>query len=150
MRRREKQRLAMLLGPGAILLAGWLFAGQAIAPPPERPDPDRMVMLASQIRVVDGDTIEHAGRKYRLTGYDTPETHFSECSSEKALGDRATRRLRQLIDDAKSVRLEPERGTDRYGRGLGKLLIDGQDAGDLLISEGLARPYLGGKRQGWC
>ncbi|MEY8800157.1 thermonuclease family protein [Leisingera sp. XS_AS12] len=109
-----------------------------------------MAMLASQIRVVDGDTIEYAGRKYRLTGYDTPETHFSECSSEKALGDRATRRLRQLIDRADSVRLETERGTDRYGRGLGRLLIDGRDAGDLLINEGLARPYRGGQRQSWC
>lgn len=81
MRRRERQRLAMLLGPGAFLLAGWLLAGQASEPPPERPISARQAILASGIRVVDGDTIEFGGNKFRHTGYNTPETHFAKCSS---------------------------------------------------------------------
>lgn len=150
MRRGGKSRLIVLIAPGVLLLAGWLFTGQWTAPAPEQSNAVRMVVVASQIRVVDGDTIEVHGRKYRLTGYDTPETDMSKCSSEKALGDRATRRLRQLIDQAGSVRLETELGRDRYGRRLGQLWIDGQDAGRLLVNEGLARQYRGGQRQSWC
>jgi endonuclease YncB( thermonuclease family) len=40
-------------------------------------------------RVVDGDTIEAPfGVKYRLLGFDTPETFFSKCGEELRLGRR--------------------------------------------------------------
>lgn len=49
-------------------------------------------------RVIDGDTIEAPfGVKYRLLGFDTPETYFSKCDEELELGRRATERLEELM-----------------------------------------------------
>ena len=47
--------------------------------------------------MVDGDTIWLQGTKIRIADIDTPETHQPRCASEKALGDKATQRLQQLL-----------------------------------------------------
>jgi endonuclease YncB( thermonuclease family) len=39
---------------------------------------------------------------------------------------------------------------DRYRRSLAHLTVNGKDVGEILISEGLARPYNGKHRDGWC
>ena len=46
---------------------------------------------------------------------------------------------------------DPETGrmTDRYGRMLATISVNGRDVGDMLISENLARPWEG-KRRSWC
>lgn len=99
--------------------------------------------------VVDGDTIWLRGRKIRIADIDAPETHDPRCSSEKALGDRATLRLQQLLNSG-IVTLRPaDRDTDRYGRLLRFVLVDGESVGDVLVGEGLARWY-GGHRRPWC
>ncbi|MEX0303290.1 MAG: thermonuclease family protein [Leisingera sp.] len=41
-------------------------------------------------------------------------------------------------------------GRDKYGRGLGRVILNGNARGDILISEGLARRYTRGRRKGWC
>lgn len=105
---------------------------------------------ASAVRVIDGDTIEYGGQSIRLVGFDTPETFFADCPAEKALGDAATARLRQLIGSAGNLQLFLRNERDRYGRGLGRLLVDGHDVGEVLVSEGLARLYNGGQRGEWC
>jgi len=61
----------------------------------ERPQPE--ILSASQIYVIDGDTIDVDGQRYRLTGFDTPETYRAECESEKLRGDQATARMRALV-----------------------------------------------------
>jgi endonuclease YncB( thermonuclease family) len=63
----------------------------------------------------------------------------------------ATGELAALIRKAKTVRIVPGGGGDRYQRRLGRLLIDGRDVADLMVARGLARRYSGrGPRQGWC
>lgn len=104
----------------------------------------------SAVRVIDGDTIEYGGLSIRLVGFDTPETYYAKCAAEKARGDAATMRLGQLIRNAGSLQLFLRDERDRYGRGLGSILVDGLNVGDVLISEGLARRYNGGQRRGWC
>lgn len=100
--------------------------------------------------VVDGDTIWMNGVKIRIADIDTPETHPPRCAAEAELGDRATRRLQNLLN-AGPVTLEPiERDEDRYGRKLRRVVRGGTSLGDILIAEGLARPYSGGPRSGWC
>lgn len=100
--------------------------------------------------VVDGDTIWMGGVKIRVADIDTPETHPPRCAAEAEVGDRATRRLQQLLN-AGPVALEPiERDEDRYGRKLRLIVRNRVSLGETLISEGLARPYHGGPRQGWC
>jgi len=99
--------------------------------------------------VVDGDTIWLQGQKIRIADIDTPETHDFRCASEKALGERATQRLRQLLNNG-TVTLQPiDRDEDGYGRKLRLVLVNGSSVGDTLVSEGLARWYEGGRRP-WC
>ncbi|MGB1216173.1 MAG: thermonuclease family protein [Pikeienuella sp.] len=107
-------------------------------------------VASSEVYAIDGDTIAIGEDRYRLMGFDTPETRFAKCDAERELGNQATRRLESLISAAQSVTLHVEPRPDRYDRFLAVLEADGQDVGPVLISEGLARPYDGGQRQGWC
>lgn len=100
--------------------------------------------------VVDGDTFWLAGEKIRIADIDAPETHPPNCDAEAAKGAAATRRLHALLNAGPFTLERIERDTDRYGRTLrivarGRLSIGGQ-----LVSEGLARPYRGGRREPWC
>lgn len=106
----------------------------------------------SRIRVIDGDTIEDMRDDitYRLVNIDTPETGSrARCSAERALGNRATEAVRTLISQAERLELRPTGRIDRYGRTIAFVVIDGQDMGETLISEGLARPWRG-RREPWC
>lgn len=107
-------------------------------------------LTASEVFAVDGDTLGHGDDRYRLTGFDTPETFRAQCAAERALGLKAKARLTELIRSAGEVKLEIEPDLDRYGRFLAVASVNGHEVGFVLISEGLARPYRGGKRQSWC
>ena len=99
--------------------------------------------------VVDGDTIWLEGQKIRIADIDAPETHEPRCASEQELGDRATQRLQQLLNNG-AVTLQPiDRDEDRYGRKLRIVQVNGRSVGDTLVGEGLARWYAGGRRP-WC
>lgn len=100
--------------------------------------------------VVDGDTIWLDGQKIRIADIDTPETHPARCPQEARLGKAATRRLQELLNQGPFDLRTPRRATDRYGRQLRVLERDGVSLGMILVREGLARPYKGGKRQPWC
>lgn len=104
----------------------------------------------SSIYVVDGDTVRVGADSLRLIGLDTPETYEPRCDYELALGQAATARLRELIVRGDGVDLIVLPGRDRYDRGLAQLFVGGKNIADILISEGLARPYVGGRRLGWC
>ncbi|MFO1238815.1 MAG: thermonuclease family protein [Sphingomonadaceae bacterium] len=100
--------------------------------------------------VVDGDTIWMDGVKIRVADIDAPETHPSRCPAEADLGNRATLRLQQLLNAGPVTLEQVGRDEDRYGRKLRILVRQGRSLGDILVSEGLARPYQGGPRAGWC
>ncbi|MGB3556186.1 MAG: thermonuclease family protein [Jannaschia sp.] len=123
-----------------MILASCLIAGSVWAEP---------VPLAT-VRVIDGDTIDVGGERYRLVGFDTPETWKPRCAYERALGETATARLVDLIGSGLVVDLVVLPGRDRYDRGLARLFIGGADVKDVLIAEGLARVYDGSRRPGWC
>ena len=99
--------------------------------------------------VVDGDTFWFQGQKIRMADIDAPETHPSRCAHEADLGQRATLRLQDLLNEGPII-LEPiDRDTDVYGRKLRIVARDGQSLGKILVSEGLARSWTG-SRQPWC
>jgi len=100
--------------------------------------------------VVDGDTIWLQGEKIRIADIDTPETHPSRCAQEALLGEKATLRLRDLLNQGRLSVQPIKRDRDRYGRKLRILERDGQSLGLILVREGLARPYQGGRRAPWC
>lgn len=127
-----------------------LTAALVIMPIAGLTDVNHGAVSAGRIHVVDGDTIRIGNTTYRLVGFDTPETWRPQCGYEEALGNEATDRLQDLLDASLRTELVVLPGRDRYDRSLARLLIDGRDVGGILISEGLARPYERGARQGWC
>ncbi|WP_291133477.1 thermonuclease family protein [Erythrobacter sp.] len=101
--------------------------------------------------VVDGDTIWYRGTKIRIADIDTPETFRPSCERERMIGERATRRLQELLNEgAFTLALPPSgRETDRYGRALRVVLRGGESLGQRLVREGLAMRW-GGPRREWC
>jgi endonuclease YncB( thermonuclease family) len=100
--------------------------------------------------VVDGDTI-HApfGVKYRLMGFDTPEIFHAKCDAEFELGMAAKKRLEELLASGE-VRVIESGRIDKYRRTLARVEVNGRDVGEILIGEGLARPYKGERCKSWC
>ncbi|WP_271599263.1 thermonuclease family protein [Bradyrhizobium sp. CCBAU 45384] len=109
-------------------------------------------IAADQVHVVDGDTIRiyHETPDVRLVGFNAPETRRAQCAQERELGDRATRRLRDIVRsqplDFDFVDCSCPPGTEgtfscNYGRSCGVLKANGTDIGQTLISEGLAVPF---------
>lgn len=99
--------------------------------------------------VVDGDTFWQDGEKVRVADIDTPETHPSRCPYEAELGDKATQRLRALLNQGAFELRSVDRDRDRYGRKLRTVVRDGRSLGGILVSEGLAREWTG-RRRPWC
>ena len=117
---------------------------------------------AEVIRIIDGDTIEVRARIWlgqyieigvRLAGLDAPELR-GKCAREKALALRVKARLEQLAKPGSRVRLTKIREGKYAGRVVAVVSFQylyGQEAlATVLIEEGLARRYKGGRRQGWC
>lgn len=99
--------------------------------------------------VVDGDTFWMDGERVRVADIDAPETHPTRCAYEADLGQRATLRLRELLNDG-PVELEAiDRDRDQYGRKLRIVTRNGESLGLRLVAEGLARNWTG-SRQPWC
>lgn len=100
--------------------------------------------------IVDGDTLWSGSVKIRIADIDTPEISQPRCAAEKALGERATVRLMELVNVGPfQMQAWLGRGEDKHGRKLRVLVRDGRSFGDILVSEGLARTWTG-RRQPWC
>ena len=115
------------------------------------------------IRCVDGDTVDayidlgfsvKVKKRIRLHGINTPESRTRDLE-EKARGLAAKDRLKAILEGAKSIQLNSF-GVGKYGRCLGELhvdMLDGKDCltltnvNQLLITEGHAVAYHGGKRK---
>ncbi|MEH7826601.1 thermonuclease family protein [Gemmobacter denitrificans] len=131
----------------ALLLAGLLALAGRYAPHEQLSEQGCRIGA-----VLDGDTVHlicgTVTETARLHGYDAPETRDAACEAERALGKRATLRLRELVADAQPG--IADLGRDKYGRRLIRLRLNGQDVADRMVAEGLATPYAGGKRINWC
>jgi endonuclease YncB( thermonuclease family) len=84
----------------------------------------------------------------RLLGFDTPEKK-SRCVAEARDAVTATWLLRKSIWEAEEMQVQLK-GTDRYGRRLVRMFLDGRDVADIMIATGYARRYGGGRRGSWC
>ena len=117
-------------------------------------NPDAFVCQAELERVVDGDTVDVTldlgfdvklhKQRVRLHGIDTPESRTRNLA-EKKLGLAAKERLKELCVGRFKVK---SLGKGKYGRVLGiPYTEDGQDICQLLIDEGHAVEYYGGKKK---
>lgn len=98
--------------------------------------------------VIDGDTIAVNGVRVRLADIDAPEMARPACGRELALGLKAKRRLRELIEVG-PFEIADSSGVDQYGRQLRIVRRNGRSLGDVLVSGGLARRR-GSPRLDWC
>ena len=105
--------------------------------------------------VIDGDTFKLGERRVRIIGIDAPETHPARCPEEARLGELATTRLTELLNEGPFEMIAPlYRDTDRYGRDLrviSRKLPNGgtQSIASDMRTSGLAHRYAGFK-SGWC
>ena len=108
------------------------------------------------VSVYDGDSVTaildmgmgvQKKAKCRLYGIDTPEMR-GKTVREKTAAKVARDRVRELINE-KTVLIQSMTKPDKYGRLLVKIWVDGVYLNDLLIEEGHARAYDGGKKQPW-
>jgi micrococcal nuclease len=90
-------------------------------------------------KVVDGDTIEvEGGQKVRYIGIDTPET-VDPRQAVQCYGQDASNKNKQLVE-GKRVTLEKDVSeTDRYGRLLRYVYVDGVFVNEYLVKEGFAK-----------
>lgn len=155
-------RFLLLAGLAAGLAAGAAATGTLITRPDllaarlhdSMPGP----FAADVVEVVDGDTLEVRVQiwlgqdvitRVRMTGIDTPELR-GKCPAEKAMAQAAKEMLARLVADGGVVLRDVS--YDKYG---GRVLAvvstrDGRNLAELLIAAGLARPYGGTARAGWC
>jgi micrococcal nuclease len=107
------------------------------------------------LRVVDGDTIDvdidlgfdiSFTSRVRLAGIDTPESRTTD-KKEKVLGLEVKQRLKELLSKSSSLVIKTEKpdSTEKYGRILGWLYIDGAEKSinEGLIADGYAWGYMG-------
>ena len=149
----------------AVLLVTWAGADPMLVDPPGflSSDPERISEHFSRCGpgrshacVIDGDTFKLGQRKVRIIGIDAPETHPARCPEEARLGERATARLLELLNQGPFELVAPVYGKqDRYGRDLlsvNRTLPNGysQSIAEEMRESGLAHRYLGGFKPVWC
>ena len=105
-------------------------------------------------RVVDGDTLDaivdlgfdtwkHI--RVRLVGINTPESRTRDLE-EKARGLAAKDFVVEILKQHKNNFILHSQGVGKYGRCLGNIFLGDTNLNDLLINEGHAVEYSGGKR----
>lgn len=98
--------------------------------------------VMGRVRVVDGDTFDVAGVRVRLHGIDAPE-HKQTCETEQgvtwACGAWVTSQVTALYEGKRARCREVD--VDRYGRVVARCEIAGRDAGQDIVSKGLAFAY---------
>lgn len=111
------------------------------------------------VGIYDGDTFyirmdglppELARIGVRVRGVDTPEMR-GKCESEKRNALAAKAFIQRILLVNKNVVMLTGLKWDKYGgRVDADVFIGSQKLSDMMIERGYARPYMGGKRKGWC
>tara|TARA_Y100001937_G_scaffold112754_1_gene160684 strand:- start:440 stop:868 length:429 start_codon:yes stop_codon:yes gene_type:complete len=85
----------------------------------------------------------------RILGIDTPELR-GKCSKEKELAMQARIFANRTFREARVIEFKDLKWDKYGGRILSNVYLDGYLYADMIINEQLARPYDGGKKEGWC
>ena len=119
---------------------------------------------AKVVKVVDGDTIDALVDlgfdtwkqvRIRMHGMNAPESRTRDLE-EKKLGLAAKARLIEILEDNKNKFILVSHGVGKYGRCLGEIYVENTyndnpnlpeiSVNRILINEGHAKEYYGGKR----
>ena len=116
---------------------------------------------AQIVRIYDGDTFhviwqglppELNPLGIRIKGIDTPELR-GKCDAEKILAQAAKLYSESWLEQSAGYVRIGDLEWDKYGGRVDADVYVGpnqESLGQLLIDNGYARPYTGGKRSGWC
>ncbi|PCF85827.1 alpha/beta hydrolase [Staphylococcus delphini] len=102
------------------------------------------LVAAIFIKHIDGDTskfnIDGKEKTVRYLLIDTPETKHPRLGVQP-FGREASERTRSLLSSAKKIEIEYDVGpkTDKYGRDLAYVFVDGKMVNEILVREGLAK-----------
>jgi len=111
------------------------------------------------VKVVDGDTIDvvidlgfdvFTKKRIRVFGINTPETRTRD-KKEKQLGIKAKERVKDLLENSNEIKIKSH-GKGKFGRIIAEILFAKnkkskfQNLSEILVSEGHAKEYFGGKR----
>jgi micrococcal nuclease len=126
----------LAVGQSLVLPAG--TPGTSSTAPTAAPTPQPGMTTAVVARVIDGDTVElQDGSRLRYIGVDTPET-VDPGRPVGCFGPEASARNKALVL-GKTVQLEKDVSeTDRYGRLLRYVYLDGVMINEQLVAEGYA------------
>ena len=107
------------------------------------------------LKIVDGDTIDvdidlgfsiSYAQRVRLAGIDTPESRTRDLA-EKALGLESKKKLEEILLGAEDIVIRTEKpdSTEKFGRILGWLFVNGEDksVNHTLVDTGYAWDYMG-------
>lgn len=137
-----------------VILASWVTSASAESELTYGP-----YSVESLVRVKDADTLvvslhiypgQTATDTLRVMGIDAPETRrgykdgqaIPEC--EIQLGKQLKEKVTTLLSSGSLVVDEVQPDRDSFGRLVGKISVDGQDLGELLINTGLVRRHSSG------
>jgi endonuclease YncB( thermonuclease family) len=96
---------------------------------------------AQPTRVIDGDTLDLAGKRIRIWGIDAVEGDqiCQRDGREWRCGDDAARALETLVDQGEIICAEVDR--DQYGRTVATCTVNGRDVGSAMVRSGWALDY---------
>jgi len=151
-RRRRQARVASVLVALGVLLWPPGLAREVLPGP----------VPARVLRVLDGDTFEVRARiwlgqdmtvRVRLADIDAPALD-GDCARERALAEDARGLAIRLLRPGDPAALA-QLADVRYGKYAGRVVArvvapGGADVAAALLDAGLARPYDGRRRAGWC
>lgn len=112
------------------------------------------IYKAKCLKVVDGDTIDaqidlgfdtHKVIRIRLVGINAAESRTRDLE-EKARGLAAKQFVIDILKKHKNEFVLHSQGVGKYGRCLGEIFLGDVNLNELLITEGHAVEYFGGKR----
>ena len=97
--------------------------------------------------VSDGDTIYVGGEKVRVAGIEAPQIQGYQCEAERSRGIAAAVRLAEMLNSGNVTVSKTFR--EQSGRTVRKVLVNGEDVGETMISAGVARE-VGDNEPDWC
>jgi len=121
--------------------AGVVLVGEG--EPTKAPTPRTAVVAPSPVKIIDGDTLELAGRRIRLWGIDAPElsqTCQGRDGQSYACGRDAAAVLVELTRN-RAVTCDDERDRDRYGRVVAVCRTEAGEINATMVRRGWAIDY---------
>jgi len=142
--------LIPLLLPSALSTASTTFGNLPVTQLHNVIDGDTIRVTIGSVHPLLGDRI-----KVRVKDIDTPEIrdwkYGYKCQQELELGLEAKRVAEEFLEDAEDIELRNvSRG--KYFRIAADVYVDEKNLSDVLLDQGLAHVYIGGKgkKKSWC